>query len=89
MASPIDMPGLHHAGCAACHETIDLINQIACPSCNISVLDMCDAGVAKRAQAIGIRSVPAIVIDGKLADCCAGKGVDEATLRAAGIGQRA
>jgi len=36
---------------------------------------------------LGIRSVPAVVIDGKLADCCAGRGVDETVLRAAGLGR--
>jgi glutaredoxin len=75
------------AGCAACQETIDLINQIACPSCEITVRDMHDAAVAKHAKALGIRSVPAVVINGKLADCCAGRGVDEGALRAAGVGQ--
>lgn len=35
---------------------------------------------------IGIQSVPAVVIDGKVADC-AGRGPDEATLRAGGLGQ--
>lgn len=74
------------AGCAACQETIDLINQIACPSCEITVHDMHDGAVAKRAKGLGIRSVPAVVIDGRVADCCAGRGVDEATLRAAGLG---
>jgi glutaredoxin len=74
-------------GCAACQETIDLINQIACPSCEITVHDMHDAAVAKRAKALGIRSVPAVVVNDKLADCCAGRGVDAAMLRAAGIGQ--
>lgn len=75
------------AGCPACQETIDLVNQVACPSCEVSVLDMQDASVASRARALGIRSVPAVVIDGKLADCCAGRGPAEATLRAAGLGQ--
>lgn len=75
------------AGCSACQETIDLINQTACPSCEITVHDMHDADVAKRAKALGIASVPAVVINGKLAECCAGRGVDETTLRAAGIGQ--
>jgi len=42
--------------------------------------------VAERAKHLGIRSVPAVVIDGKLADCCAGRGPQEATLRAAGLG---
>lgn len=75
------------AGCPACQETIDLVNQVACPSCEISVLDMNDAAVAARARTLGIRSVPAVVIDGQLADCCSGRGPDEATLRAAGLGR--
>jgi hypothetical protein len=37
--------------------------------------------VASRAVQHGIRSVPAAVIDGKLAGCCAGRGVDERELR--------
>jgi glutaredoxin len=75
------------AGCPACQETIDLVNRVACPSCEVSVLDMHDASVARRAKDLGIRSVPAVVINGKLADCCAGRGPDAATLRAAGLGQ--
>jgi glutaredoxin len=75
------------AGCPACEETVQLVNRIACPSCEVRVLDMKDAVVAKRAKGLGVRSVPAVVIDGKLADCCAGRGPQESALRAAGIGQ--
>ena len=75
------------AGCPACEETISRINALACPSCEVVILDMKDSGVAERAKEIGIRSVPAVVIDGKLADCCSGRGPDEAVLRAAGLGQ--
>ncbi len=75
------------AGCPACKETIALVNRVACPACEVSVLDMKDPGVAGRAKSMGIRSVPAVVIDGKLANCCAGRGPDEAVLRAAGLGQ--
>ena len=74
------------AGCAVCEDTIALINKIACPSCEVEILDMHKADVARRAKQYGNRSVPAVVIDGKLADCCAGRGPDEATLRAAGLG---
>lgn len=74
------------AGCAACDETIALVRQLACSSCDVSVLDMKDAAVASRAKALGIRSVPAVVIDGKLADCCTGRGPDEVILRASGLG---
>ncbi len=74
------------AGCPACEDTIKLVNSMACASCNVNVLDMNQADVAARAAQLGIRSVPAMVIDGKLADCCSGRGPDEAALKAAGIG---
>jgi glutaredoxin 3 len=74
------------AGCPACEETIQMVNVIACPSCEVEVLDMRQDDVAARAKQYGVRSVPAVIIDGKLADCCVGRGVDEATLRAAGVG---
>jgi glutaredoxin 3 len=75
------------AGCPACQEAIDLVNSIACPSCDVTVLDMRDTAVADRAKTLGVRSVPAVVIDGKLADCCSGQGISEDALRAEGIGQ--
>ena len=77
------------AGCPACHEAIELIRRAACPSCEVIVHDMRDVEVAERAKRLGIRSVPAVVIEGKLAACCAGRGVDEAVLRAAGLGRPA
>jgi glutaredoxin 3 len=76
------------AGCPACEETIALVNRVACPSCEVSVLDMKQPTVATRARELGVRSVPAVAIDGQLAGCCAGGGPDEAALRAAGLGQR-
>jgi glutaredoxin 3 len=39
--------------------------------------------IASKAKHYGVRSVPAIVIDGKLASCCTGRGPDEGILRAA------
>jgi glutaredoxin 3 len=75
------------AGCAACNEVIETVRRAACPSCEVIVQDMKDINVAKRAKSLGIRSVPSVVIDGKLADCCAGRGVDEQVLRAAGLGK--
>jgi thioredoxin-like negative regulator of GroEL len=75
------------AGCPVCQDTIDLVNRLACASCEISILDMNDKQVANRAAQLGIKSVPAVAVNGTLADCCAGRGVDENTLRSAGIGQ--
>jgi glutaredoxin len=74
------------AGCPVCDETAALVKRVACPSCDVTILDMKDPNVAKRAAVLGIRSVPAVAIDGKLAGCCRGRGPDEATLRSAGLG---
>jgi len=76
------------AGCPVCQETVTVVQGMACESCDVSVLNMKDRHVAERAQQLGIRSLPAVVIDGKLEDCCAGRGPDAATLRAAGLGQK-
>ncbi|MBI1733060.1 MAG: thioredoxin family protein [Gammaproteobacteria bacterium] len=75
------------AGCPVCEDTIQMVNRIACPSCTVTVLDMNEPGVAARAKGLGVRSVPTVLIDGKLADCCAGRGPEETALRASGVGQ--
>jgi glutaredoxin 3 len=76
------------AGCATCH-TIEVIRRAACPSCEVIIHDMRDGEVAKRAKRLGVRSVPAAVIEGELAGCCAGRGIDLTVLRAAGLGRPA
>ena len=74
------------AGCPACDEAIQTVKRLACPSCETEVLDMNEPDVAARAKQLGIRRIPAILIDGKLAECCAAGAVDEQMLRAAGVG---
>lgn len=75
------------ACCPVCQETIDLVSRLACTSCEVTVLDMKKSDVAQRAKQLGVRSVPAVAINGQLAACCAGRGPDETVLRAAGLGQ--
>lgn len=75
------------AGCNVCQEIVELVNKIACPSCDVKIQDMKDPSVSARAKDLGIGSVPAIVIDGQLASCCKEKGLTEEALRSAGIGQ--
>lgn len=78
---------IYTAGCACCDDAVQMVQEIACPSCEVEVLDMRDASVERRAGKLGVRSVPAIAVDGKLAGCCAGRGPTEDALRAAGVGQ--
>jgi glutaredoxin 3 len=74
------------AGCALCDETVAMVRRIACSSCQVEVMDMRDPAVAARAKSLGVRTIPAVVIDGRLAACCTGAGPEESTLRAAGVG---
>ena len=74
------------AGCPACDEAIRVVEAIACPSCEIHVLDMHQPQVAAKAASYGIKRVPAVFVGGKVADCCRVGGVDEATLRQLGLG---
>ena len=76
------------AGCPACEETIALIKRVACESCDVTILDMRQTDVAARAKELGIHSVPAVVINGRLADCCSTRGPQEQILRAEGLGVR-
>lgn len=75
------------ANCPVCDKTIESIKGLACDSCEVSVLDTHNQDVAERAKRLGIQSLPAVVIDGKLAECCLDRGPNEATLRKAGLGQ--
>ncbi len=77
------------AGCPACDEAVTLVKSLACDACEVEVLDMKEPNVSERAKGYGVRSMPAIVIDGNLAGCCSGRGPDADTLRAAGLGQKA
>lgn len=75
------------AGCAVCDELVERVRGIACPSCDVVVLDMHQPDVVKRAKSLRVTTIPAVAINGVLADCCAGRGPDEAALRAGGLGQ--
>lgn len=74
------------AGCPCCDEAVQAVKAAACPSCNVEVRDMKDPRVAAEARKHGIKREPAVVIDGRLADCCASGGIDIAVLRRMGLG---
>ncbi len=76
------------AGCPACEETIALVKSIACESCEVTVLDMRQHDVAARAKLLGIHRVPALVINGKLAECCSVREPQVTILQAEGLGVR-
>jgi glutaredoxin len=74
------------AGCPLCQETIELVNELACSSCEIIIHDMHDENIQMRAKELGVKFVPAVAINNVLTDCSQGTGLDEAILKAGGIG---
>lgn len=71
------------AGCSTCKETIEFVRRIAGSSHEVLIHDMHQSEIASKAKNYGVRSVPAVVVDGKLAGCCVGRGPDEHILRSA------
>ena len=74
---------IYSAGCAACKQTIEMVKTITGPDHEIHIHDMHEEEVAARAKQHGVRSLPAVVINGKLAGCCFGRGPEEHVLREA------
>ena len=75
------------AGCSCCDDAVNLVQSLVCPSCELRILDMrADKAAQAKAKHYGIKRVPAVVINGKLADCCQIGGVDAKTLRSLGVG---
>src|SRR5262245_40168626 len=74
------------AGCPCCTEAVELIEFLAGNEHDVEIRDMHDPTVAAAARAYGIRRVPAVVIDGRLADFYAARDLDEVTLTQAIFG---
>ena len=77
------------AGCSLCDGTVQLVQDLACPSCSVEVLDMNEEATQEKAKTYGVARVPAVAVDGALADCCQGGAIDVDALRALGIGSPA
>jgi glutaredoxin len=74
------------AGCPICDETVNLVKSLVCPSCDLKIYDLRESGM-DLAKQYGINSVPSIVVNGKILDCCARRKPTKADLKTAGIGQ--
>ena len=74
------------AGCRTCQRTVDQLREQIDPRHEIVVHDMHnDEAAAEKAEAFGIRTVPAVVVDGFLLACCKNKGPTLRELQAAGL----
>jgi hypothetical protein len=78
---------------------VHLVQDMACPDCEITVHELrvgegsaftggSGSTAADKAARYGIKTVPAVVVDGQVASCCRSSGPTREDLAAAGIGQR-
>ncbi|MEW6473976.1 MAG: thioredoxin family protein [Actinomycetota bacterium] len=75
------------AGCPVCDHAVQLVQELACPDCEVSVYDVRESGL-EQARQYGVTRVPTVVVDGTVAACCQGGEVSREQLQGAGIGQR-
>ena len=73
------------AGCPLCGETVKLVNELSCPDCDVTVYNLQKEGMDK-AKEYGINSVPTVVVNGKILECCVRRKPTVDDLKAAGIG---
>ena len=75
------------AGCPVCTDLVDLVKATACPDCEVTIYNLNQGQGAEEAKRYGITAVPAVVVEGKLLDCCKRAHVTKHDLKAAGIGK--
>lgn len=74
------------AGCPCCDAAVTAVRGILCDQCTLTIHDMRTPGAQAKAKKYGVHRVPAVVVNGRLADCCASGPVDVATLQRLGVG---
>jgi glutaredoxin len=76
------------AGCPLCDDAVRLVNELKCRDCEVTIHNLGEGSAAlDKAKAYGIHRVPAVVVDGKLAECCNVGPITAEGLKAAGVGR--
>ena len=75
------------AGCPVCTDLVDLVKATACPNCEVTIYNLNQGQGVEEAKRYGVTAVPAMVVEGKLLDCCKRAHVTKHDLEAAGIGK--
>lgn len=79
------------AGCPVCESTVQMVKELACQSCEVTVYDVVkqckDKTCLSKIKSYGIQRLPAVAVNGKLLECCSSGPISKKDLAAAGIGQ--
>lgn len=81
------------ANCPVCDPVVKMVNELSCSQCDVTVYDLVkqcdDQACLNKAKEYGVLRIPAVVVDGKLLNCCESNAITKEALQNAGIGQQA
>ena len=72
------------AGCPVCEN---MVNELACPHCEITIYNLNNNEGVEQAKAYGVTAVPSITLNGQLLESCKRGPITKKELQAAGIGK--
>lgn len=59
---------VYTSGCPICKETIEIVRKAKCPECTLTEYNILEKiEYLEKARKLGIKAVPSIIVDGKLA----------------------
>ncbi|API89754.1 glutaredoxin [Marinilactibacillus sp. 15R] len=79
------------AGCYLCDNAVQQVKEQACKNCEVVIYDLnkkCETKECEtKAKEYGIETIPAVAVNGQLANCCSNRGIDFEVLKNAGLGK--
>ncbi len=79
------------ANCPVCDPLVSMVKALSCDQCEIIIYDLVkqyeDKTCLDKLKEYRIKKVPAIVVNGKLLNCCQDQEISREGLIKAGIGQ--
>lgn len=75
------------AGCAVCQGVVEMVNELACPNCDVTTYNLNKNEGVNEAKMYGVTALPSVVINGQLLECCKRSPITMQDLKAAGVGQ--
>jgi glutaredoxin len=75
------------AGCPVCEGVVNMVNELACPHCEVTIYNLNNNEGVEQSQAYGVTAVPSIAVNGQLLESCKRSPITKKELQAAGIGK--
>jgi glutaredoxin 3 len=75
------------AGCPVCQGVVEMVKELACPNCEVTIYNLNKNEGADEAKAYGVTALPSVVVNGQVLECCKRGPTRKEDLKAAGIGQ--